>query len=174
MARDWSLPDEHREIVEIGAVRIMDAATAPKKIYFSQLVIPRINPVLSDYFIDLTGITQAELDDNGTDYPNALQAFGRFIQGTDMVYSYGCDGDVMVENCAMFDIACPDAIALSTNVRKTLNKHYGLGPKVTSSDLPTATGLKTGKQYRAHRALDDARAVAHVLLPYLLSEKLIA
>ena len=61
LGRDWSLEDEHREIVQIGAVRL-EADTLDELDALECLVRPVMNPVLSDYFAALTGITNADLE----------------------------------------------------------------------------------------------------------------
>ena len=53
--RNWSLPDEHREIIQIGAVKIETEGDMQEINTFQILVRSLINPILSDYIIDLTG-----------------------------------------------------------------------------------------------------------------------
>ena len=59
MQRNWSGENEYKELVQISAFRIKKkgnniAITKKLNIY----VLPRINRNLSEYFIELTGITQ--------------------------------------------------------------------------------------------------------------------
>ena len=56
--RQWSGPGEEMEIVQIGALKIKDDETLTETDSFDVLVTPRINPGLSDYFIQLTAITR--------------------------------------------------------------------------------------------------------------------
>ena len=60
-ARDWSGPGEHRELVQLGAV-LVETDRFAEKAAFSMLAKPRINPVLSKYFINLTQITQEQVN----------------------------------------------------------------------------------------------------------------
>ena len=80
--RNWSLPEEDREVVQIGAVKI-DTSKGLREIdSFNILVRPLKNPLLSEYFINLTGITQKQVDNQGNSFPNALLHFMDFIGKT--------------------------------------------------------------------------------------------
>ena len=62
VAHRWSRPGEFTELVQIGAV-LVDAQTFTVEREMDLLVKPRLNPVLSDYLVQLTGkvITNEEL-----------------------------------------------------------------------------------------------------------------
>ena len=60
----WSRPGEFREVVQIGAVRLSPSTLKPVD-EFEMLIIPRLNPVLSDFFVQLTGITNEALTRRG-------------------------------------------------------------------------------------------------------------
>ena len=47
MENNWSREGEHRELVQIGALKISDGKIIDK---LDILVKPQINPILSDYF----------------------------------------------------------------------------------------------------------------------------
>src|ERR1700689_2335462 len=76
MASHWLKPGELKEVVQIGAVqldrdfRILDELEI--------LVRPRINPTLSDYFENLTGIGNALLAMKGVDFGDAYCRFVSF------------------------------------------------------------------------------------------------
>ena len=59
MQRQWSLDWEHREIIQIAAVKVeLTLSGAQVVSSFNTLVKTVINPTLSDYIIQLTGIEQ--------------------------------------------------------------------------------------------------------------------
>ena len=60
MESRWMRPGELTEIVQIGAVKL-DAASLKEVDAFEMLVKPRVNPVLSDYLVSLTGIGNRQL-----------------------------------------------------------------------------------------------------------------
>ena len=80
MARNWSGPNEHREIVQIAA-QMVDLETEVVLDSFSCLVKPAVNPVLSDYFINLTGVTQAQIDTDGVSFKDAYESFDSWTKG---------------------------------------------------------------------------------------------
>lgn len=174
LARRWSGANEHKELVEIGAVRVNPKQPTSEK-YFSCFIKPSLNPILSDYFIELTGITQERIETEATSLANGLAAFAAFSEGAGRVYSYGNDMEVIAENCQLIGLANPMAHHEAVNAREAIKAAYNLNHSITSSDLPAAVGVDMDhSHYRAHRALDDARAVASVLVPLLQSGKLIA
>jgi inhibitor of KinA sporulation pathway (predicted exonuclease) len=65
MAARWSRPGEFTELVQIGAVRL-NADTFEELGAIDLLVRPRLNPVLSDYFVELTGIGNVEMAARGS------------------------------------------------------------------------------------------------------------
>ncbi|BAE48845.1 Inhibitor of the KinA pathway to sporulation [Paramagnetospirillum magneticum AMB-1] len=151
--RRWSGPGEHREVVQVGAVRLDDGAE------LSLLVKPRLNPGLSTYFTDLTGITQDQVDRAGMDFPEALCRLADFAAGADLG-SNGADEGVLRENCALtgcafpFDGRCRDLAPL-------LITAAGAQAHIYSCEMAATFGLNADQ--RAHDALGDARQVAQVL-----------
>ncbi len=95
------LPPQHKEIIQIAAIKIDDAFNEIER--FDVYVKPTLNPKLSDYIIELTGITQQNVDEKGLSYKDALGAFKDFI-GDAKCYSYGGDHIIMQENCDLVGI----------------------------------------------------------------------
>lgn len=157
LARGWDGPGEHREIVQIGAVRL-DAAfneTASLNI----LVRPRINPVLSNYFIELTGLSQEVVDRHGIGIHHALDQLRAFATDEAVLISNGGDDGILAENCNLFDL--PHFPNRFLDVRPRITAARGASKALTSGELLAAMGLQpTGP---AHDALADARAVATTL-----------
>jgi inhibitor of KinA sporulation pathway (predicted exonuclease) len=101
-ARNWSGPGEYREIVEIGLL-VCHGPVLAEVSALSVLVRPRLNPQLSRYFCDLTGITQEAIDAAGDfaaaektvlvllnrELPDAREA---------RIWSFGEDGEIFAEN----------------------------------------------------------------------------
>ena len=79
--RDWSLDHEHREVVQIGAVRL-GAATLAELDAMECLVRPTFNPVLSDYFTGLTSITNADVARDGIDLATGLSQLAALAEPT--------------------------------------------------------------------------------------------
>lgn len=96
---DW----QKEEIVQIAAIKVNSNLAIESE--FNVYVKPQINPVLSDYFINLTGITNQMVQNNGIDFLDAYQQFKAFSKGLVCLshsWSAGpnniADGSVMVKN----------------------------------------------------------------------------
>ena len=61
LQREWSGKNEHREIVEIGVVKLDLLNWRVTGEEYRRLVKPRVNPQLSEYFTNLTQISQKEV-----------------------------------------------------------------------------------------------------------------
>jgi inhibitor of KinA sporulation pathway (predicted exonuclease) len=163
--RQWSGPGEHREIVEIGLV-VVHRESLEEIAGLSLLVRPRHNPVLSDYFRELTGIAQAAVD-HAVDFPAAERTLravlGDTLCGTAAgIWSFGEDGDIVAENYRLNDLPPRLSPACFRDIRPALTSSLGLPARgVDSGMLPEALGL-TGYP-PAHRALDDCRAIQAAL-----------
>lgn len=159
-ARRWSGPGEHRELVQVGAVRVHPRDGFAESAAFSLLVTPRINPRLSGYFTELTGITQAALDADGVAFATAMERFAAFLEGAALALANGIDHDVLVENGRLHGVPLPFPDHLFVNVAPLLRAAAG-GVAVSSGTLhrhfPGVPALP------AHDALSDARMVASAL-----------
>jgi len=161
--RKWSLDWEHREIIQIAAVKV-DLSQAGAKVVssFNTLVNPSINPTLSDYIIELTGIEQHVLDEMGVDYPAALQQMYLFSQqGTLPCYSWGNDKNVLIDNCLLNAIDMPQFSTGFYNLNTTIRNANIDGAHLCSGELASHLGLDL--QGHVHNALYDVRSIALAL-----------
>ena len=106
MERGWSGVNEHRELVQIAAQKI-DLQAGVVVDSFERFVQPSINPELSDYFVQLTGITQKEVDQKGVSCAAMLSDFLQWV-GESTSYAYGpsldnkyADAAVLQENVSL-------------------------------------------------------------------------
>ena len=159
--RQWSGPGEEIEIVQIGAVKV-DANDWREVDAFSVLVKPVINPVLSDYFVALTGIQQADVDAQGQSLPEALEAFVQFTAGATWVLSNGDDRRVVAKNCALISLPCPLSLSNYRNLHPLLPQLLNGNDKpISSYKLVDFVGPQGDEV--AHQAISDARTIARTL-----------
>lgn len=158
LARNWDGPGEFREIVQIGAVRVSRAGDLHETDALSVLVRPTLNPELSDYFTDLTGITNADIARAGVPVSDALARLAAFA-GAHPILTHGRDDLVIVQECEKKSLTNPlsshDWRDISPAIRAVT------GDPLMSSELPGFFGL--GTSGRAHDALADARALLQVI-----------
>ncbi|MEP3113447.1 3'-5' exonuclease [Nisaea sp.] len=159
LARNWSDPDEFMEVVQIGAVKIDAAMPMAELSSFEALVTPEKNPVLSNYFIELTGITNSDLISDGIPFKDALARFFAFVGDACLVVSNGSDWSDLVQNADWAGLDWPFEDDLFANIRPCLAEALGLPESQTvSSTLPQHLGHKA--MPGAHTGLGDARAIA--------------
>lgn len=160
LASRWTLPGKHREIVQIGAVRLSLGPDLAEEESFLALVKPTLHPRLSDYFVDLTGITQDDVDRDGVPFADALAAFAAFVgTGTPQLACHGTDAQVIAENCGWHALAVPAAIPATVNIHPLMCRLHG--GEAMSGELPARFGLAGDEP--AHDALGDARSLALVV-----------
>jgi inhibitor of KinA sporulation pathway (predicted exonuclease) len=156
MARCWLAPGEFKEVVQIGAVRL-EATTLEETGRLNLLVRPRLNPVLSAYLENLTGISNARLKAEGIDF---AEAYARFVDfaGRGVIGAFGRDDLVLEENLRLYGLRDAAAMPPYVNVTPWLRAN-GVEPKGKHA---CHVGPLCGAAFEGqeHDALDDARSVA--------------
>jgi hypothetical protein len=94
--RNWSKENEIREITWIAAI-LVDVNTLQEIDSLDCIIKPTMNPVLSEYFIDLTGLTQQKVDKKGISFFEGVREFQRFVNSRPIV-CHGGDTVVFLEN----------------------------------------------------------------------------
>lgn len=84
--------NQKRELVQIGALKISDDLQVIKELNI--FCKPVINPVVSDYFTELSGITNEFIQEHGITFPEFYEKFKEFV-GSDTCYSFGWGGNFL-------------------------------------------------------------------------------
>ncbi len=157
--RQWSEPWEWREIVQVG-VLLVDAGRAFAATDGIEILMqPTRNPVLSEYFVSLTGITQEHLVSKARQFTEALDDLSSLFSAADLVVFNGYDGAILRENCAMNGVAFRWGGDRWYNFRPLLAQTLNVPQQeLISSDLPDLAGIRV--HGRAHSALHDCKAIA--------------
>jgi len=132
--------NQKKEIVQIAALKVSDNLEVIDT--FNILCRPVVNPVLSDYFINLTGITNEEVSAEGVSFAEAYARFTEFT-GDNTCFSHGwggdylskSDGSVMEENLKINNIT-PEKMLKYRNIAavfKELYQKHGTDVKTQSS-----------------------------------------
>lgn len=96
--RKWCFEWEHKELISISALKVKYVSNELLIIdKFNCLIKPIINPKLSDYIINLTGITQKNIDMKGINFKEFIKKFYEFSNNLNL-YSYGNDYVEIEEN----------------------------------------------------------------------------
>ena len=152
------------EIIEIGAVCIDDNLEIQDE--FCEFVLPKINPILSDFCIDLTSISQEEIDQSKV-FPVVINTFLEWINSFDGDYilcSWGHYDRVQFKNdCELHELDWS-----WTNRHISLKHQYG---KIKG--LRRAPGMKRALKSEKipldgthHRGIDDARNISKIFNKY--------
>ena len=163
MARNWSLKNEHREIVQISAVKIHNLETLNNTQFFSIYIKPKINNLLSDYFINLTGINQKDIETNSMDIVSGSKLFSEFMQNCHCL-SWGNDIKRINDNLALISSKFKIEPSKSSDIRELFGL-YGVDTKDYTSGLidnysNEKSIIKPGSN---HNALSDCISMVSAL-----------
>lgn len=153
---NWSDPNEHKEIVQMGGLKISDGEVIDQlNIYIK----PKKNPTLSNYFTRLTGITQEKVDKYGLDFELAMKNLYAFTIGVDNVYSWGNDWHVIKENMNWY-------ITKNPNTEKFFQpdfkrKFKDLEPLVKSKTSVNIDDYPSGALYKAFGLITEHKLKLH-------------
>ncbi|NEB06314.1 3'-5' exonuclease [Streptomyces sp. SID13726] len=162
---DWGGSGQLREIVQIGALRLREDFSVAEE--FEVLVRPVVNPRLSAYFSELTGIDQGTVDREGVPPAAALGDFLGFCRGRS-VLSYGNDMVVLGENVGWArgrgeEVKNGFLGAHFLNVRPWVNSVAPVTATVNVGRLWKVLGLPEPAAGSEHSALFDCHSFAAAL-----------
>ena len=158
------LPIAEREIIEIGAV-VIERDGYRKISEFQSFVRPVKTERLTDYCRNLTSIHQEDVDAAPL-FPVVLDALNQFLQPyPDLLFCAWGDYDYrqFKRDCASYEVDCPFDQQL--DVSKTFRRFMKLGRRPSLKDAARLMSLDfNGTQ---HRAIDDARCLADILVRFV-------
>ena len=132
--------------------------------HFEVLIQPSINPILSNYFINLTGTTQDILDQQGRPFSEILPSVKSFLDCNPIAAScFGTeDEEVLRHNCYLNKIKYPVSSGLFVSIIPEIADLIKISrDKMESNQLPGYFGFDPpGK---AHNAIDDTRCIVEAL-----------
>ena len=169
-ARRWSGPGEYFEVVQIGAVFLELKPNLTEIAAFEVLTRPVFNPILSDYFTELTGISNADLEMAAVSFADGFAQFVQFCTGINKIVFNGGDERVLRDNCGWRVVDWPFVAGSFGNLRPMFENRVGNANNAAwSSNMPVSLGLPAPGG--AHTGLGDARAIA-IALRAILREAL--
>lgn len=142
-----------RQIVQIAAIRVDDQGVEQES--FDQLVIPTYTKEFPPFFTELTNITQAEVEEHGIPFPEALEKFLDFV-GDDEIWTFHKDYEVWQQNCGYINQEFP---LPPFEVVKFKLPAWGIDPdQYSSGTLYQSVGLEM--KGHVHNALHDVRSMS--------------
>ena len=160
--RNRSWKNEFREIVQIWAIRV-NTKTREEIDSFNVFIKPTKNPILSDFFINITKITQEKIDKKGKEFTIALQQFVTWTGNWDNrdLYSYGRDEIVLAENCWLHHLTMPFRRGRCKNIVDVFLANDVPANKYNSSSINQFFNISNNDI--EHNALADVRNILHSL-----------
>jgi len=180
MERGWAGKNEYRELVQFAYVEVDTERLGDKDYYFSLrtvswLVKPSINPRLSEYFEELTGITNDMVVSTGIDLEEARERIEASMEGK-IWCSWGPDLDVINSDLSRKGL---DYLSITSYLDyRELLRAADIDTSLATSgsfleqlDSPEIIELLLnhpqfagGVEYRAHNAIHDVMSLACGLL----------
>jgi 3'-5' exoribonuclease 1 len=167
-----SIPRHQMETIEIGAVMV-DLATLSIVDEFQTFIKPLRHPILTEFCLQLTSITQTQVDTAPT-FPDAIKAWQPWLSKFDKTIfaSWGdYDRKQLQQDSKHHRIDLPYPVSINhINLKELfstaqgLNKRYGMAQALNLANIEL-----TGTH---HRGIDDARNISK-LLPYILGRQTI-
>lgn len=149
---------DKRQIVQIAAI-VFDDEVGSEIAKFEALVTPYDETTLPEFFVELTGISQKDVDKSAIGFSDALERFHAFCAGLP-VWTFDKDEEVFRQNCGYYSIAFPFD---NHFVRvKGMLPRWGIDPdRYSSGTLYQAVNLPLDGH--VHNALHDVRSMAQAV-----------
>ena len=167
-SEDNSIAVNEFETIEIGAVMVCTKQLIAID-EFECLIKPVQHPILTDFCTQLTGITQAEVD-QADNFSKAFNAFISWLKPCDdyLFCSWGAYDSVQLAIDCQYHQLNSLAIDRELNLKKAFAKIQKVKPRVGMKRAMQLAGLTIDG--RAHRALDDVKNISK-LLPFIFGFK---
>jgi DNA polymerase III alpha subunit (gram-positive type) len=146
---------DKRQIVQISAIRF-STDEGVEEASFDQLVVPAFEKPVPPFFVELTGITQADIDREGAPFPEVIVRFRDFCADTP-IWTFEKDQEVIEQNLGYYGMK-PMFDKEFVRVADRL-KGWGVDrSQYSSGTLYQAVGLRMDGH--VHNALHDVRSMA--------------
>jgi inhibitor of KinA sporulation pathway (predicted exonuclease) len=165
--RNWSGKNEYMELVQVGALKVEKKKDCLDiKEVFSIYTKPEINPILSQYFIDLTNITQETVDTQGVSFSKSMQLFYKFCKdnhGNKLpLYSYGNDYGIIKYNLDLKKTPIRSKFRtwepFFYDIREIFKDYVDVS-KYISGTLYKAFNIKPNSKIEIHNSLWDSLSI---------------
>jgi inhibitor of KinA sporulation pathway (predicted exonuclease) len=153
LKRNWSLPWEKREIIQIGAIKFNNFTNCSYQ-NLNLYIKPVINKKLSIYIQKLTGIKQYHINELAIPLYAANSIINFFFKKVKKIYCNGLDKKILINNYKLLKIPIPKFTKNIINIKPFLS--YELKEdeeKLISSELHNFFKIKN--HYSKHDGLHD-------------------
>ena len=120
LKRNWSLPWEKREIIQIGAIKFNNFTNFAYK-NLNLYIKPVINKKLSIYIQKLTGIKQYHINELAIPLDAANLIINFFFKKVEKIYCNGLDKEILINNYKLLKIPIPKFTKNIINIKPFLS-----------------------------------------------------
>jgi inhibitor of KinA sporulation pathway (predicted exonuclease) len=153
-ARNWSLPWEKKEIIQIGAIKFNNFQKFSDK-NINIYIKPKINKHLSSYIQKLTGIRQYHINELGISLSEADILLRKFFSGVKKIYCNGLDKEILINNYKLLKMHEPRFIKNIYNINPIFVSILNIDKeKLISSELHRFFKIKDNNRQK-HNGLND-------------------
>ncbi len=158
---DNKIKNQLHEIIEIGAVKINKKGKIIDT--FNEFVKPKVNPALSEFCKNLTGIKQSQVD-NADKFPGIIEKFREWIGNDYLLCSWGYyDKKQFISDCKLHNIDSEWA-----------EKHISIKHEYAKINKCKPCGMMGALRREGitpdgihHRGIDDAKNIAKIFIKYM-------
>ena len=153
LQRNWSLPWEKKEIIQIGAIKFNNFKNFSHK-NLNLYIKPVINKKLSIYIQKLTGIKQYHISELAIPLNTANLIINLFFKKVEKIYCNGLDKEILINNYKLLKMPIPKFTKNIINIKPFLSSELNENEeKLISSELHNF--LKIKNHYSKHDGLYD-------------------
>ncbi|CAF1491788.1 unnamed protein product [Didymodactylos carnosus] len=164
---DEKNPPHPQEIIEFPVLKINGKTFICESI-FHMYVLPKENPKLTEFCINLTGITQ-DMVDNQLYLEKVLELFHEWLIEQDLLnkqFTFVTCGDwdlktMLRSQCQHFNIERQEYFRQWVNIKRSYNEF--LNSKSNRGMMGMLNGLNLTHEGRHHSGIDDCKNIAKIL-----------
>jgi len=157
-------PGDVQEIIEIGAFKVNDFGEITGK--FGEFVKPIVNPVLSPFCRQLTGITQSQVNTAST-FDKVIDQFLAWADIPEEEYlliSWGNQDERLFHNDCVLHKVDPEWVHPVINIKDNYVKLKNLSKPISLKKAVEREGMDF--EGNKHRALYDAHNLSRIFVKY--------
>jgi inhibitor of KinA sporulation pathway (predicted exonuclease) len=154
LQRNWRLPWEKKEVIQIGAIKFNNFQQLCDK-NINLYIKPKINKKLSSYIQKLTGVRQFHINELGIPLEDADLILRKFFRDVKKIYCNGLDKEILISNYKLLKKKEPEFTKKIYNIKPLLSSILNIDEKkLISSELHDFFKIKKNNNQK-HNGLND-------------------
>lgn len=161
LERNWGLPWEKKEIIQIGAIKFNNFNNFSSK-HLDLYIKPNFNKQLSFYIQRLTNVNQNKINQLGIPMTKANIILNNFFKDVKNIFCNGFDKEILIDNYKMLKIHPPKYTRNIYNIKPFLASYLKTEKEqLVSGQLHNFFKIENNNQ--GHNALNDCTNIFNCL-----------